>query len=196
VVLNFGRVPAKEAVRLPIGLALTYCADILSPTDVSRANELAAQGLVTWINYPALGEPRGTWGIPTLRVGRDWQPIEGLVAVDQEAYRAWEAVKGSVVASAITRMLARAAAGQVLRHSTKDDTLGILLSLGTQAALTIADTPDTRSWSTLPARVAVARAELPPGRYRLVTRVRDWEAWHEVTLAPGGWAVVNVTALN
>lgn len=196
VVISFGRVPAKEAVRVPIGLALTYSADILSPLDVAKANELAAQGLVTWVNYPQLGEPRGAWGVPKLRVGRRWQSIEGLSAIDEEAYRAWDEVKGSVVASAITRALTRFASGQVLRQSTKDDALGLLLSLGTQAALTIADTPDTRSWSTLPARIAVARTELPPGKYRLVSQVRGWEQSHEVTLAPGGWAVINVTALN
>ncbi|MBN2193571.1 MAG: hypothetical protein JW751_12210 [Polyangiaceae bacterium] len=196
VIVSFGRVPAKEAVRIPVGLALTYCADILSPTDVARANEIAAQGLVTWVNFPRLGEPRGTWGVPRIRVGSEWASIEGLAAVDEEAYRAWDAVKGSVVASAITRMITRFATGQVVREAADDNLIGVLLSLGTQAAMTAADTPDTRSWSTLPARIAVARAELAPGTYRLTSFVRNWQQTHDVTISPGGWAVVAITALN
>ena len=197
VIVGFGRVPEKIPQRVPIGLALTYCSGILSPYDVNRANELALQGLVTWVNYPEMGEPRGTWGRPTWQIGTKWQRLEGLIAVDKEAYRAFDAVKGSIVASAITRMLARVAAGQVAKEAAgKDNALGILLSLGTQAALTAADKPDTRSWSTLPARLAVGRVRLAPGRYEIALNARGFEKQQTVTIRPRGWVVANLTALN
>ena len=66
VVVNIGRVPPKEPVRLPIGLALTIVAGSLSPGDTARANELAAKGLVTWINFPRLGKSRGVYSDPSV----------------------------------------------------------------------------------------------------------------------------------
>ena len=42
--IGYGRVPAKIAKRIPIGLALTYVSGAISPNDVSKANYLAAQG--------------------------------------------------------------------------------------------------------------------------------------------------------
>ena len=40
IIAGFGRVPFKIARRVPIGLALTYVSDALSPTDRARANQL------------------------------------------------------------------------------------------------------------------------------------------------------------
>ncbi|HEX2879156.1 MAG TPA: hypothetical protein VHO25_06430, partial [Polyangiaceae bacterium] len=76
VVINYGRVPAKVARRIPIGLALTYASGAISPYDQGRANRLAAQGLVTWVNYPELGEPRGTWSSPLLMVDGQSRALE------------------------------------------------------------------------------------------------------------------------
>ena len=55
VVLNYGRVPALIDLRLPVGLAITYSAARLSPTMNQQARRAAGQGLVTWVNIPALG---------------------------------------------------------------------------------------------------------------------------------------------
>ena len=44
--------------------------------------------------------------------------------------------------------------GETTRQAAGGGVLGALLSLGTQATMTATDTPDTRSWSTLPARIA------------------------------------------
>ncbi|MGH7295480.1 MAG: hypothetical protein ACRELB_11130, partial [Polyangiaceae bacterium] len=63
-VIGYGRVPHKIPRRVPIGLALTWSAGAISPDDAAKANALAAQGLVTWINYPTLGPERGGYTIP------------------------------------------------------------------------------------------------------------------------------------
>ncbi|MGH7330433.1 MAG: hypothetical protein ACREJX_18955, partial [Polyangiaceae bacterium] len=58
VVVGYGRVPHKISNRIPVGLALTLFASDINPNDASAANKLAAQGLVTWVNYPTLGPER------------------------------------------------------------------------------------------------------------------------------------------
>ena len=63
-----------------------------------------------------------------------------------------------------------------------------------------ADRPDTRSWTTLPAQVFMARQTLPAGQHEVEvilsgnsgteTRV------HEVTMTAGGFVVLDVTTLR
>jgi hypothetical protein len=196
VIVSFGRVPAKKAKRVPIGLALTYASGALSPGDRGRANALAAQGLVTWVNYPELGRPRGQYDIPEFALDGKWQTLDGVLAVDREAQRAWEKAKGAVIASAITRMIARVVAGEAVRRGSGGGALGLILGLGTQATLVAADTPDTRSWSTLPARIAFGRVWVEPGRHVVILGGRSLRKRQEITVRPGGWAVVDLTVLH
>jgi hypothetical protein len=196
IIIGFGRVPAKIAKRIPIGLALTFVSGALSPTDASKANYLAAQGLVTWVNYPELGRPRGTYETPGFALDGSWQKLEGALAIDQEAKKAWDDARGTVVASAITRLIARVATGEVVRRSTGGGLVGALLSLGTQATLTAVDTPDTRSWSTLPARLAIGRVRVSAGRHFVDLEASGIRHRTAVNIAPGGWAAVNMTVLR
>jgi hypothetical protein len=196
VVVSFGRVPAKVAKRIPIGLALTYASGFISPTDHGRANALAAQGLVTWVNYPELGRARGQYDQPQFALGSRWMPLEGILAVDAEAKRAWEDAKGAVVASAITRMIARIVAGEAARRATGGGLTGLLVSLGTQATLTAVDTPDTRSWATLPARIAFGRMRVPAGTHWVTLGARGVRKQQRLAMSPGGWAVLHLTVLS
>lgn len=195
VIVNFGRVPAKVARRIPIGLALTYASGFISPADQATANRLAVQGLVTWVNFPELGEPRGKYDRPSFKLDGQWAMLEGMAAVDQEAKRAWDKAKGAIVASAITRTLTRVVAGKVT-EKVVDGPIGLLLSLGAQATLTATDTPDTRNWSTLPARIAFGRVRVKPGAHEVVLNAAGGHKRQTLTLAPKGWGVVVLTALN
>jgi hypothetical protein len=195
VVVNYGRVPAKIAKRVPIGLALTLASGYISPNDASKANYLAAQGLVTWVNYPTLGKPRGEYGIPELFIDDRPQGLEGILAVDIESERAWKRIEGGIVASAITRMITRIVAGEATRQATGGGVVGALLSLGTQATMTAVDTPDTRSWATLPARIAFGRVRLPSGRHTIRVRARGVEKRQTIDLRANGFAVIPLTVL-
>jgi hypothetical protein len=195
VVVNFGRVPAKVAKRVPIGIALTYASGALSPADRSKANYLAAQGLVTWVNYPELGRARGKFERPAFALNGKWRRLEGVVAIDEEAKKAWEEAKGAVMAAAITRMISRVVAGEVTRRSTGGGVVGALLSLGAQATLTAVDTPDTRNWSTLPARVAIGRVAVEPGTHWVDLETRGVHKRRKITVSEGDWAVLNLTVL-
>jgi uncharacterized protein len=190
-------VPAKFAKRIPIGLALTYASAWMSPADSARANELALQGLVTWVNYPELGKARGTYDNPGFGLDGDWQQLEGALAVDREVRSAYDHARGAIIAAAITRMIARVVAGNVAgKAAGDDDALALLLNLGTQATLTAVDTPDTRSWATLPARIAFGRARVSPGKHQVLITARGHKLSETVDVPPNGFKVVAMTVLE
>jgi hypothetical protein len=195
VVVNHGRVPAKEARRIPVGLALTYASGFISPSNAARANQLAAQGLVTWVNYPVLGKERKTTA-PQLLVDGKQQPLELALSVDEEAAKAWDDARGAIVASAITRMITRVVTGEATRKVAGGGLVGALLSLGTQATLTATDVPDTRSWETLPARIDIARLSLPSGKHDVSISAGGMDRKTTIQLEPGGWGVVSATVLR
>lgn len=196
-VVGYGRVPHKVGERLPIGLALTLFADSINPTDREAANKLAAQGLVTWINYPTLAPGQGNYAVPAVRLDGHFVQLEEAVNIDREVRAEWKKIEGKIIVSAITRMVARLAVGQGIQAAAGRDNLGgFIASLAAQATLSALDTPDTRSWETLPARVAVARVRLPAGRHRVVLDVRGWQRSQEILVEKGGWSVVSLMALR
>lgn len=196
LVVNYGRVPAKVAKRVPIGLALTYAADAISPRNIARAQRLAAQGLVTWVNYPSLDEAPGTIALPLAELDGVGVPLGLAVDTEAEARRAWESVRGATIGSAVTRLLSRLAVGQAAKKAAGDGLLGALLSLGTQAGLTAADTPDTRSWATLPARTALARLQLAPGEHSVSLTWGGLTRRVHFEMPAEGWMVVGLTVLR
>jgi hypothetical protein len=197
-VVGYGRVPHKISNRLPIGLALTYASDAVHPDDAVAANKLAAQGLVTWVNFPSLGPERGGYSIPACRLDGSFVQLEEAVNVSHEVRTEWKKIEGEIIASAITRMIARYAAGSVVGAvaGRRNGAVGFLASLATQATLTALDTPDTRSWETLPARVAIARVRVPAGKHTVFIDARGVQRRSEVNIEPGGWAVVSLMGLR
>lgn len=200
VIVNYGRVPAKVAKRIPIGLALTYATANLTGPNRNTANRLAAQGLVTWVNYPELEEPYRAISVPRVTVDGTPRRLDQLAAVDVATRKAYDEARGAIIASAITRMISRVVAGEAAgaagRAATNDNVVGALISLATQATMTAADTPDTRSWVTLPARIDVTRMELPPGKHVVEIEVQGKSKEVTIDLQPGGWEVVAVTVLR
>ena len=98
-------------------------------------------------------------------------------------------------------------AGKELRETLRDKrTLAVmvlfplviypLVSLGTQATLTAADTPDTRSWETLPARIALGRVRVASGHHVVAMSANGAGRTKSVTLAPGGFSVTALTVLH
>lgn len=195
VILSSGRVPAKVALRLPVGLALTRAAQDIRYDDAQLASKLAAQGLVTWVNFPTLPKPSGRYHRTAVEVGNETRELD-RVNIDAHAVAAWRAGEGAVIASAITRMISRAVAGQVAQQVGGNDGVGFLLSLVTQASLTAADTPDTRSWATLPARISLVRFRVPAGKHVIRMNIGSRSLEKQLDLAPGGWAALNFTLLQ
>ncbi len=196
-VVGYGRVAHKISNRIPIGLALTYFSGAISPADRAAANKIAAQGLVTWVNFPSLAPGRGKWEVPSCRLDNEYVQLEEAVDVDTQVREEWKTIEGKIIVSAITRLIARFAVGQGIQAAAgKDSVLGLVASLGAQATLTALDTPDTRSWETLPARIAVARVRLPAGRHRVALDARGWARTQEIAVEKGSWQVVSLMALR
>src|SRR4029453_10226762 len=186
-VVGYGRVAHKIANRIPIGLALTYFSGAISPTDHAAANKIAAQGLVTGITFPSLAPGRGKYDNPACKPDNQYVQLEEAVDVDKQVREEWKKIEGKIIVSAITRLIARFAVGQGIQAAAgKDSIAGLVASLGAQATLTALDTPDTRSWETLPARIAVARVRLPAGRHHVVIDARGWSRTEDLFVERGG----------
>jgi len=106
------------------------------------------------------------------------------------------------MAAALTRAVARVVVGKAIEGlaNTSDKkevkAVGFLLSIFAQAALSAADTPDTRSWETLPARLGIARVRVVPGEHRVVLDARGHRREGTVRIAAGGWGAVSLLALR
>ena len=107
-----------------------------------------------------------------------------------------ECSRAASIASAITRLITRIIAGETTRRASGGGMLGALLSLGTQATMTAVDTPDTRSWSTLPARIAFGRQRLPAGPHTVVLQNSGIQKKVVVDVKKGSWAVIVLTVLR
>lgn len=194
VVFSFGRVPAKEARRVAIGIALDEAGQSMDPSKRQQANELSKKGLLTWINYPSLPAPKGPYSTPKANVAGDGVALD-LVPIDELTVNAWKKTRGAVVTSAITRMITRAVAGEVV-EKTSDSAWSKLASLTLQVGMAAADTPDTRSWSTLPARIALGRLKVPSGKHTVELSVSGKTVKHEIDMKPGEWEAVGLTVLK
>lgn len=203
VVVGAGRVPEKEPMRIPIGLALTLVAGHLSPGDRARANELAAKGLVTWVNFPTLGKSRGRFATPVASLDGKALPLELAADLEAEARAAFKEAETALILSAITRMLARAAVGELTqlgagggKREGGAGMVGLLAGLAATATLTILDTPDTRSWVTLPSQIVVGRTRIPAGKHALRLSARGVTQDITVNAKKGGYVVVPFQVLR
>lgn len=200
IVISYGRIPALVAQRVPIGFALTIAAAFLSPVAIQQTRRMAAQGLVTWINYPDLPPSPSEYPTPSVTIDGQAHPAQVIADVDAVARQAWAESKGRVMAAAVTRMLTRAAvgagAGVAVGKATGKGGIGVLASMITQASMAAADKPDTRSWATLPARIAVVRAELPPGQHVVEVTVLGRRHRLETTIGASEWVLVDVSQLS
>lgn len=201
LVVGYGRVPHKKSNRIPIGLALTLFASDINPTDAAAANKLAAEGLVTWVNFPTLGEEQGEYADPSCLVDSQSVGLGASTNISREVRAEWHKIEGKIVASAITRTVARLLVGEGIQTATGrgNGTVGIIgfvASLGTQATLAALDTPDTRSWETLPARMAVARIRVPAGRHTIRLDARGVSRTQVIDIPKGGWRVISLMALR
>ncbi len=204
VIVQNGMTPYRYPERLPIGPAMVIASSNgsqhqLSRKQQERANRFAAKGLLKWVNYPELraGSPPPSY----VGMSMDGEEMTSGVAlnVDIAARAEFNRVKGIIIAAAITRLIARAVAGAVaegVAGGKKGGGAAFLLGLLVEGAMTAADTPDTRSWVTLPAQYYVGRIRLPAGRHLLSITSRGQVRRRVLDLQPGGWTVLNFSDIR
>jgi uncharacterized protein len=202
VIVGDGRVPHRIAEHLPIGLALTRSSMALSGGDRQEASALAAQGLVTWVNFPTLAPSRPLPDRPKVYVDLRAYEVVEVLDVDALVRSHWRKIEGDVMAAAITRAVARVVAGKAIEaaaNTSKDKgvrAVGLLTSLILQASLSAADVPDTRSWETLPARISIARIRVPAGQHDIEVSARGTVRTGRVAVAAGGWTTLSTFGLR
>ena len=205
VVVQAGMAPYKIPERLPIGAAIVAGSSPgpgarLNSRQRSRANRFAAKGILKWINYPRLR--RAPYPPPYVEVAVDRRAISSGLALNVEmaAAREYKSIKGSLIAAAVVRMLTRAVAGGVSeavgRRASKSGIAGFLIGLAVEGAMTAADTPDTRSWVTLPAKFYIARSQVPVGKHMVSLRFRGRTQTRQVDVKSGQINVLNFSALR
>lgn len=182
VIAQYGVTPYKEAQRVPVARAMTLARSTrrggLSTSTRRQANSMMVSGALTTVNFPMLtdaGLPqRSATGATVSVAGRRLNLFQGM-DVARAVEKAWLEIAGPLMAAAITRAVTRAVVGQGGRAASEvasqsDNStvailgiLGWLFSLGAEAGMNAVDTPDTRSWTTLPAQIRLGRVKLPQG---------------------------------
>jgi hypothetical protein len=212
-VVQTGMAPYKVPERIPIGAALAYSRHHhhrrhhLTSAQVARVHELSAAGALKWVNFPVLVDP-GWARSRTVRLSVDDQTreLEHLANISAQVHAAWNRIAGALMAAAILRMITRAVAGGATRAGSriaaeaKDapaiGVLGWIAGLAVEGAMAAADTPDTRSWTTLPGMVRIARLRLEPGWHRIRLQVNGRTDERTVQLPEEGITVVNFSRLR
>jgi hypothetical protein len=87
--------------------------------------------------------------------------------LDGQAYRAFREKESTIILRAIARSLAKYMASSAA--SSKDEGLGAIVNL----LGVVTERADTRSWTTLPGAIELARLDLEPGTYKIDVELID-----------------------
>ena len=193
IMLGLGRVPYKIPKRMAIGAAVAYAG-----LWVTGDADILTRSIFKFVAYPELVTPESEVTGATVNVnGQDW-PVELLTDLAAEISREYETIKPRIIAAALTRMIARAAAAESVRYlaGKKEKAAGPLAALATEAALVALDKPDTRSWTFLPGKIYISRTRVEPGqhdvRIELLGKTRQTRTI-QVNVPPEGFGVAVIT---
>lgn len=200
VVAKVGRVPHKEAARIPIGAAVGMAGAFITGNPA-----VLAHSMFKVVVYPELVPAQNLFDEATLAVNGAAVSMDLATDLGAEIIAEYEEMKPKIIGAAISRMIVRAAAsaGAYAAGSQAKNgggAIGILAALAVEGTLTALDKPDTRSWTTLPGRVFVGRIEVPAGVHEVVVTVSGKGGRQEhrakVKVPAGGFAVFDVTTLR
>jgi uncharacterized protein len=154
------------------------------------------------VTYPGLAPYQRPMGRPKLRIGNRDHLLVPTLDVGDEVVRAYRAIEPELIAKAIARSATRGAVGdasEAVADRIKDKNAKAMVAVAglfARIALLGADTADTRSWETLPARLSVLRVPLDPGTHDIVLSSRGVHRHVKITMLPRGWATVTLFALH
>jgi hypothetical protein len=200
VVAKTGRVPFRVPERIPIGAAIG-----LAGAFVTGDTTLLEYGMFKVVVYPELVSAENLFVDADLRIDGKTVPLDEASQLGAEIVAEFDELRPKIIGAALTRMIARAAAAEGARAAGRQAEgsgaiVGFLAAAAVEGTMVALDKPDTRSWTTLPARVQVGRQIVPAGTHRVEVTVygAGGKQRHttEVKVAPGGFAVVDVTTLR
>lgn len=167
VIVSAGRVPHKEPRRIPVGAAVG-----IAGTVISGSGDFLKYGAAKVVVYPELVDTPSTLGNAAVQVDGTDVGIEQIVDLGAAIRTEYDEAKPKIMAAALTRMAARAGVAEGVRAAGKAESgvLGDVLSIVVESAMVALDRPDTRSWTTMPARVLAARLPITPGTHEIVVK--------------------------
>jgi uncharacterized protein len=209
IVIQTGMVPYRKARRLPLNQALQYATRSpyssihLSPSNQQQALALYTAGTLTWLNVAELTRE----GLPStstvaIKTGDRIVRLTNPVDLGAQIEEAWHLIAGTALAAGISRAVVRAVAGEATRQATQAAVqqtnagpyaglIGWLTGAAVQASLSAADTPDTRSWTTLASNVHLLRLTLEPGPQTVDVQVGSSTESREVDVDAEGFNFLN-----
>lgn len=214
IVIQTGLVPYRKARRLPLNQALQYATGSpyssihLSASSQQQAMALYTAGTLTWLNVAELTRE----GLPTtstvaIKTGDRIVRLTNPIDLGTQIEEAWHLIAGTALAAGISRAVVRAIAGEATRQATQAAAqqtsagpyaglIGWLTGAAVQASLSAADTPDTRSWTTLPSNFHLLRLSLEPGPQTVDVQVGSSTEGREVDVDHDRFNFLNFSRLR
>jgi len=200
IIAKTGRVPYKIPRRIPIGAAIG-----IAGAFVTGDTTLLEYGMFKVVTYPELVGHRTVFDDADMKIDGHALDVELATDLTDEIVREYEDIKPKIIGAALTRMIVRAAAAEGARAAGNQAEeggalIGFLAAAAVEASLVALDRPDTRSWTTLPARVHLGRSLVPAGTHTVEVKVHGPGGWQrrrlQVDVPAGGFVVVDVTTLR
>ncbi len=200
VVAKVGRVPYKIPQRIPIGAAIG-----IAGAFVTGDTTLLEYGMFKVVTYPELVPSGSLFDHATMRVDGLSVGMDLASDISAEIVDEYAELKPKIIGAALTRMIARAAAAEGTRAAGRQASegggiIGFLAAAAVEGTLVALDKPDTRSWTTLPARIYIGRTMVPAGSHQVqvVAGGPGGKEVHtvDVNVPAGGFVVVDVTTLR
>ncbi|MFT6627803.1 MAG: hypothetical protein ACJA1R_001062 [Flavobacteriales bacterium] len=199
-----GMAPYREPERIPIGIAFAWmranAAYEMGSANQATYNRIAAEGLLTWINFPTLRVQDNPLRRFDVSVGGRQTSAQRVANVEGFALREWERNRAGIAFAAITRAIVRVVARETVQAvgnaaGGAGETVGFIAGLVAQGAMQAADVPDTRTWTMMPAYVWVSRMRVAAGEHDVVVRGTGGGVAEQVVsvdVREGGTRVVTV----
>jgi len=196
VVVALGRVPYKVPERMPIGAAIG-----VAGTLITGSTAILERSLFKVVVYPELTSSGSLASGASVSI--DGRPVaaDRLAGLGADIRREYQDIKPRIIASALTRMIARAAVAEGARVAGKQAggstgaVVGLLAAFAAEGTLVALDKPDTRSWTFLPDHILVARAPVAPGSREVRVQIKGLNEVRtaKVDVPEGGFGFVVVT---
>jgi hypothetical protein len=191
VICHNGNVPHKISTTSSASVASTTALELLLSTSRKRLDP--AWSSLTGIPVPALRKWPFSNPIPTFaEMDGLTKPLVPFYNVSEAAALELEQKLPVIVARGVARFLIRR--GTVGYLQEQDPTLGALADL-TMCIVNSQTRADTRSWTTLPAFIDVARFDVDPGTHCLSIQIKSYDPlrqFYQLILKPHDLCVIHI----
>lgn len=207
IVVQTGLVPYRESERIGLDRAVDksrsspYSDRHLDREVVDGIDHLRSSDTLNWLNTTRLADQ----GLPTGRsasvtIDATEFDLRAPIDVSEQIIREWNDIADTALAAAIARAVTREAVSEGVSQGVEaisdSGALGSLVGLVTSTSLAAADTPDTRSWTSLPDDIHLMRLQLPSGSRSMEVEVDRRRQQRTVEISDDRFQLLNFSKLR